>query len=163
MSYLICFQNFVDIPKRPPVHNDDSVDAKPNRPEFPKLRKTNPADRPSPPGNNINQPEIPAVKLKPVNNPPDDISKKIEPPHNEERPKPLIKKSPPSLPKKPEKPKPPPDLPINARHLNGIDVTKRHSAAVTPSEKPYDVNLKRHSQGAGTYPLPSCISPLLLV
>ena len=139
---------------------DDSTDGKPNRPDFPKLRKPI-ADRPAPPSG-VNQTEIP-VKLKPVTNSADDITKKSEPPPlpdskpsvNEERPKPPVKKSPPSLPKKPDKSKPPLDLPVNpvARHLNGMDKdpNKRHSAAPTPTDKPFDNILKRHSQGAGTW------------
>lgn len=156
--------NLSDLPKKPPMpFGEDSLDSKPDRPEFPKLRKTN-AERPPPPST-VNQTGLP-VKLKPVAHPPDDITKKSEPPpplpdskpvgSGEDKPKPPIKKSPPSLPKKP-KPKPL-DLPVNPerpptvmRHVNGLDKdpAKRHSAAGTPSEKPYDVNMKRHSQGTG--------------
>lgn len=142
---------------------DDSVDAKPNRPDFPKLKKTS-GDRPPPPSS-VNQTEIP-VKLKPFSNPADDITKKSEPPPlpdskptgNDERPKPPVKKSPPSLPKKPDKSRPPLDLPLNSdrphpRNLNGMDKDpfKRHSAVPIPSDKPFDSKLKRHSQGAGTW------------
>ncbi|CAB3978106.1 SH3 domain-containing kinase-binding 1-like [Paramuricea clavata] len=146
-----------DLSKKPPLPvSDDSVDAKPNRPEFPKLKKTN-TDRPPPPSA-VNQTEIP-VKLKPVGNPLDDITKKSEPPPLpdskpsgiEDRPKPPIKKSPPSLPKKPDKPKPPQDLPVDRpllKHVNGVDPTKRHSTPFPPTEKAYDVNTKRHSHGA---------------
>ena len=104
------------------------------------------------------------MKLKPVGGTPDDISKKSEPPPlpetkpsgHEERPKPPVKKSPPSLPRKPDKPKPPHDLPINperppTRQMNGMDPAKRHSVAVTPTERPHDISTKRHSHGAGMW------------
>jgi hypothetical protein len=160
---IVCFEFFADLPRKPqlPV-SDDSADGKPNRPEFPKLKKTN-AERPPPPSS-VNQTEIP-VKLKPVANLPDDITKKSEPPSlpdskpagHEERPKPPVKKSPPSLPKKPDKPKPPQDLPVHSdrppmRNVNGMDKDpmRRYSASVTASEKPHDINTKRYSQGVGT-------------
>lgn len=154
------FFPFTDLPKRPPMALGDDVDAKPNRPEFPKLRKTNP-DRP-PPQSTVNQNEL-AAKLKSVIAPPEDTTKKSEPPplpdskpaNVDERSKPPIKKSPPLLPKKPDKPKPP-DLPINSdrpplRNVNGVDPTKRHSAAPPASEKNHDADLKRRSIGTGMW------------
>ncbi|XP_028414309.1 CD2-associated protein-like isoform X2 [Dendronephthya gigantea] len=145
-----------NLPKRPSMPLDDDVDAKPSRPEFPKLRKTNP-DR-APLQSSVSQSELQA-KLKAVVPPPDDATKKSEPPplpdskpaNVDERSKPPIKRSPPLLPKKPGKPKPQ-DLPINSdrpplRHVNGVDPSKRHSTAPLPSEKNHDADLKRRSIG----------------
>lgn len=137
--------------------DEDSMDAKPSRPDFPfpKLKKP-PAERPPPPhANDSSHPEFP-VTLKPIPGakPPDEITKKSEPPPLESKPtpdekapklheKPQIKKPAPVLPKKPDKPKPPADGP-----------QKTKDQPISPpaaSKKPAGAVL-RHLNGPGKDP-----------
>lgn len=160
----------MDAPK-----NEDMVDTKPSRPELPvppKVKKPVNERPPAPfPVPEFGHSELP-ISLKPVpNSKPEETSLSESKP--DERPplhvrheKPSPKKSPPLLPKKPDKPKLPgdgkdrPSSPpqpaskkppaVILRHLNGLDdnPTRRFSTGPISEVNPKP-EMKRHSQGAG--------------